>query len=110
MRAAYTVAQEKEQPGPLVETLRRAKSAFFEAMQRGFTVGVPELLNRHLLTADALAAEAERKRLKDAATAFRIRGLELLDAAELGDVAQVLSLLALLVLSVLALLVRKHKH
>jgi hypothetical protein len=48
--------QEKGEPGPLVETLRRAKSAFFEAMQRGFTVGVPELLNRHLLTADALAA------------------------------------------------------
>ncbi len=46
-----------------------------------------------------MRTEAERKKLKDAATACRIRGLELLDAAELGDVAQVLSLLALLVLS-----------
>ena len=67
-------------------------------------------MNRHLLTADALAAEAERRKLKDAATACRIRGLELLDAAELGDVAQVLNLLTLLALILLALLVRKHKH
>ena len=56
MYTVLSAAQEKEEPGPLVETLRRAKSAFFEAMQRGFTVGVPELLKRHLLTADALAA------------------------------------------------------